>query len=162
MKKEIILVEELTSEEIAEIENSKTVKLGYSSLEEYENSIKEDSKIQERTTWIDVVHLHKHMTSWAIYRPGVAPVTGNQFAYLKPSQFGGLTYTGYYQGGGVYVINTEQYGSVQIWCPDDEDSCKTSVIAGSAEHFLLTKSVEGQWHVTYNTGVGCKFRYAKH
>lgn len=77
-----------------------------------------------------VLNLHKNMDRWAIYRMGVKPVAGNQFAYLAPKQFGGLTYIAHPGSyGDVWEIKTQQYGLVQIYAPKDNDSCRTVYIA---------------------------------
>lgn len=74
---------------------------------------------------VEVLNLHSNMDRWAIYRCGVLPVKGNEFAYVTPKQWGGLSYVcrpGAYQD--VVEIQTQQFGYVQIYAPRDQDSCR--------------------------------------
>lgn len=68
------------------------------------------------------LNLHSHMEKWAIYATNVRPVTGNQKGYLKPKMFGGLSYKIIEDRGDVKIINTGDYGTVQIYAPRDIDS----------------------------------------
>lgn len=71
------------------------------------------------------LNLHSHMEKWAIYATNVRPVTGNQKGYLKPKMFGGLSYKIIEDRGDVKIINTGDYGTVQIYAPTDADSSIT-------------------------------------
>ena len=102
--KGIILIEDMTKEELEELRAGKIV-YGFETQEEADKArISEEllddevefEKIKNsKTTLIDVLNFHKNMTSWAIYRTNVEPVKGNEFAYLVPSKYNGLSYIGY-------------------------------------------------------------------
>ena len=142
MNEEIKLVEELSEKELLEIENGENVKIGFLSEDElipnedYLPGEEVDKNLEisllcpeeypgsPNIAFCPVLNLHKHMTKWAIYRAGVRPVSGNQFAYLNPSAYGGLTYIAHPGAyGDVWEIQTNQYGYVQIYAPKDSDSC---------------------------------------
>ena len=104
------------------------VKEGYATEEEAEaNRVVQGRSVLNRSY---NVHLHSHMTSWAVYPTNVTPVLGNQCGYLAPARYGGLTYrvledfTGY---ANVVTIQTESFGKVNIYVPKDEDSCWTRI-----------------------------------
>ncbi|MFT4471690.1 CHAP domain-containing protein [Arthrobacter sulfonylureivorans] len=64
------------------------------------------------------VQLPKTATRWGIYRKGVAPVTRNIFAYLRPKKFGGIEYQVQKwmdKNKTVALIKTRDYGLVQIY-----------------------------------------------
>lgn len=73
-----------------------------------------------------MANLHRHMTRWAVYKPGVVPVSGNQCGYVAPATYGGLSYEicAWTQWPEVGTINTGSFGWVNIWLPIDEDHCK--------------------------------------
>ncbi|CDG02090.1 Putative N-acetylmuramoyl-L-alanine amidase family 2 (fragment) [Clostridium chauvoei JF4335] len=71
------------------------------------------------------LNLKPHMESWSIYNMNVKPIKGNEFAYLAPSQYGGLSYRIIEDRGDVKVINTSCFGTVQIYAPKDNDSTFT-------------------------------------
>lgn len=64
----------------------------------------------------EYLNLHHEADTWRIYKLNVAPVKGNECGFLKPSKFGGLTYTIIrYITDEVVVIITRDYGEVQIY-----------------------------------------------
>jgi N-acetylmuramoyl-L-alanine amidase CwlA len=73
------------------------------------------------------LNLHKHMSEWGIYKLNASPVKSNQFAQLRPSKFGGLSYKvlGNPQKD-LYTIQTDDFGKVNIYAPRDRDSSITS------------------------------------
>ncbi|MGL5038077.1 MAG: hypothetical protein ACRC6F_10220 [Aeromonas sp.] len=168
MEKGIILVENMTKEELESLRAGK-VNYGFETQDEADKARISETLIADEVqnnedkgtrAWIDVLNLHKNMSSWAIYRPNVAPIKGNEFAYLNPRLFNGLSYISYNSSNysGVKLISTNQFGQVQIYAPRDEDSCLGSCVQGSAEHFILTKDPEAK-----NFGTKyCKYGYDKH
>jgi N-acetylmuramoyl-L-alanine amidase len=86
------------------------------------------AKVSKKKTSNDkYLNLHKHMKEWGIYRLNATPIKRNQFAQLKPSKFGGLSYKvlGNPQAN-VYTIQTEDFGKVNIYAPRDKDSSITN------------------------------------
>lgn len=69
------------------------------------------------------LYLKPHMSKWNVYPINVAPVTGNQCGTLAPAKFGGLEYEilGNPQND-VYTIQTQSFGKVNIYVPEDNDS----------------------------------------
>lgn len=57
---------------------------------------------------------------WRVYPLDVTPIKGNEKGFLRPSKFGGLTYTvkGESQAY-VYIIDTIDFGTVQIYAHSD-------------------------------------------
>jgi hypothetical protein len=73
------------------------------------------------------LNLHEHMREWGIYKLSAAPVKVNQFAQLRPSKFGGLSYEILDKPqANVYTIQTEDFGKVNIFAPRDKDSSITN------------------------------------
>jgi len=64
-------------------------------------------------------------TSWRVYPLDVAPVKGNEKGFLNPAKFGGLTYEilGSSQAH-VYIIQTRDFGKVQIYAHPTKTSAK--------------------------------------
>ena len=62
------------------------------------------------------LNLNSNIDTWRVYPMNVAPVKGNECMFLKPSKFGGLSYTikGYTQPN-VAIIETRDFGQVQIF-----------------------------------------------
>lgn len=57
---------------------------------------------------------------WRVYKPGVAPVVGNECGLLYPSKFGGLEYEILdTPQPNVATIQTRDYGKVNIWIAPD-------------------------------------------
>lgn len=68
------------------------------------------------------VNLHPVRESWAVYPLNKQPILANACGYLNPKQYGGLTYEVLESKGScVYVINTSSFGTVQIYCPGDNE-----------------------------------------
>lgn len=82
-------------------------------------------EVQQSIISGEYLNLKPHMERWAIYKTNVKPVKGNEFAYLSPSQFNGLSYRIIEDRGDVKVINTSYFGIVQIYAPRDNDSTIT-------------------------------------
>lgn len=63
------------------------------------------------------VNLSNKADTWRFYRLNDAPVKKNAIGFLKPSKFGGLSYTilGYADNDTTAVINTRQFGEVKIY-----------------------------------------------
>lgn len=127
-----------------------------------QRNIYNDINANTKERW--VINLHKHMTRWAVYRPGVVPVNGNQCGYLAPSQYGGLSYHCYnksYSYADVFHIPTSSYGEVQIWVPADNDACRKSYVSFSA--FTVHHCIEGNKLSQYSEwgGYGCNYKYQK-
>ncbi len=81
---------------------------------EQANKINEDKPEPQPST--DYLNLNANIDSWRVYPMNVAPVKGNECMFLKPSKFGGLSYTilGYTMEG-VAIIQTRDFGQVQIF-----------------------------------------------
>lgn len=160
---EIVLIEDVNQDE--EVLNEK---IGVSSIEELvPRTLGEEEKHYNINTRCPIppngtpycyhLSLHKHMDRWAIYRMGVPPVAGNQFAYIKPKQFGGLSYRAHLGSwNDVLEIQTQDYGLVQIYAPKDEDSCQGKYVIH--QDYDLSKGPEGErWGSKF-----CRFNYSKH
>lgn len=75
----------------------------------------------------DYLNLQPHMTSWRVYPVGVSPVSGNEVGSLAPATFGGLSYRIIDEpSANLYTIETESFGRVNIYAPDDNDSSITA------------------------------------
>lgn len=168
MEKGIILVEDMTKEELEALRAGKVI-YGFETQEEADKAriseelVNDEIEVNEdkgARAWIDVLNLHKNMSSWAIYRSNVAPIKGNEFAYLNPRLYNGLSYASYNSSKytDVKLITTNQFGDVQIYAPKDQDSCLGACIQGLGDHFLLLKDPESK-----NFGNKyCKANYAMH
>lgn len=109
---------------------------------------------------VEVLNLHSNMERWAIYRCGVLPVKGNEFAYVTPKQWGGLSYVcrpGAYQD--VVEIQTQQFGYVQIYAPIDQDSCRGGGTLTSPAINDIIASPDGNF--SRRPGA-CYYRYVPH
>ncbi len=77
----------------------------------------DDIKISsvEENKWY--LNLSEHADTWRIYDLGVQPVAKNAKGMLKPSHFGGLSYTilGYEDYGTTAIIDTREFGRVKIF-----------------------------------------------
>lgn len=64
--------------------------------------------------------LPKSESSWKVYPLDKRPVSGNEKGNLNPKKFGGLEYEIIRDGNypDVYIIKTEQFGTVQIYAPE--------------------------------------------
>lgn len=76
--------------------------------------------VKEPKADVQYLNLSATVDTWRVYAMDVAPVVGNEFKKLKPSKFGGLSYTikGYTQPN-VAIIETRDYGQVQIYIGQD-------------------------------------------
>ena len=73
------------------------------------------------------LNLSPRVSSWRVYPLGKSPVVGNEFGYLSPGSYGGLSYL--ILGNpmvDVYTIQTSVFGKVNIYAPRDNDSTITS------------------------------------
>lgn len=61
------------------------------------------------------LYLPASATRWRIYKIGVKPIVGNECGFIYPSRFGGLTYDIISLSNDVAVIQTRDYGKVQIY-----------------------------------------------
>lgn len=63
------------------------------------------------------INLSKEVDTWRFYDLGVTPIKENAKGMLKPSKFGGLSYTilGYEDNGATAIINTSQFGKVKVY-----------------------------------------------
>jgi N-acetylmuramoyl-L-alanine amidase len=74
------------------------------------------------------LNLKPHMNSWRVYVVGDEPVAGNEAGNLAPATFGGLSYRILAEpSANIFTIQTESFGTVNIYAPRDEDSEITSV-----------------------------------
>lgn len=75
---------------------------------------------EENGNQSQMLYLPKTATSWRVYKPGVAPIIGNEYDFLYPSKFGGLSYEilGHPQPN-LVTIKTRDYGIVNIWVAPD-------------------------------------------
>lgn len=73
------------------------------------------------------LNLKSNIPSWRVYPLSKAPVIGNECGRLAPSLFGGLSYEilGNPQSN-IYTIQTQSFGKVNIYAPNDNDSSITS------------------------------------
>lgn len=70
------------------------------------------------------VNLHPVRETWNVYPLDKEPVAYNAIGKLSPKQFGGLSYKVLYNyGSNVYQIETQSFGKVKIWCPNDNEGC---------------------------------------
>ncbi|WP_404450227.1 N-acetylmuramoyl-L-alanine amidase [Sutcliffiella horikoshii] len=74
------------------------------------------------------LNLMPHMTTWRVYAIGVSPVSGNEVGIIAPATFGGLSYRIIGNPGtDLYTIQTQSFGTVNIYAPRDNDSTITLV-----------------------------------
>lgn len=78
-----------------------------------EEQKKQEVKVEEKAKYLN---LNANIDEWRVYAMNVEPVKGNECKKIKPSQFGGLSYTirGYAQPT-VAIIETRDFGEVQIF-----------------------------------------------
>ncbi len=79
-------------------------------------NIKEVEEVPE----VKYLNLNKDIDTWRVYAMNVSPIKANASKTLKPSKFGGLSYTiqGYTQKN-VAIIETRDYGKMQIYIGPD-------------------------------------------
>lgn len=101
----------------------------YTIINNYGYNFKHINDVQEPSTGAKYLNLNANVDTWRVYAMDVAPVKGNQCSLLKPSKFGGLSYTihGYAQPT-VAIIETRDFGKVQIYFgPDKTTEGKYSI-----------------------------------
>lgn len=88
--------------------------------EEFNRKLEEQKKQKEVKEELKYLNLNADIDTWNVYPMNVAPVIGNECNKLKPSKFGGLSYTikGYSQQH-VAIIETRDFGQVQIYIGPD-------------------------------------------
>ncbi len=88
--------------------------------EEFNRKLEEQKKQEESKSDVKYLNLNADINSWNVYPMNIAPVIGNECNKLKPSKFGGLSYTikGYSQQY-VAIIETRDFGQVQIYIGPD-------------------------------------------
>lgn len=88
--------------------------------EEFNRKLEEQKKQEEVKEEVKYLNLNDNIDSWNVYPMNVAPVVGNECFKLKPSKFGGISYTikGYSQQH-VAIIETRDFGQVQIYIGPD-------------------------------------------
>lgn len=80
------------------------------------------------------LHLPSNESSWSVYRTGGPYTSGNHVGKLNPQKFGGLSYD--IVGNpvaNVYLINTDNFGTVAIYAHKDTGATITGSGAGSAK-----------------------------
>lgn len=79
---------------------------------------------KEPTICNQYLNLNSDIDTWRVYSLDVQPIVGNECAILKPSKFGGLSYTikGYTQEN-VAIIETRDFGQVQIYIGAGTENC---------------------------------------
>lgn len=88
--------------------------------EEFNRKLEEQKKQEEVKEETKYLNLNADIDEWRVYPMNVAPVKGNECKKIKPSKFGGLSYTikGYSQQY-VAIIETRDFGQVQIYIGPD-------------------------------------------
>lgn len=88
--------------------------------EEFNRKLEEQKKQEEVKEEVKYLNLNADIDTWNVYPMNVAPVIGNECNKLKPSKFGGISYTikGYSQQH-VAIIETRDFGQVQIYIGPD-------------------------------------------
>ena len=88
--------------------------------EEFNRKLEEQKKQEEVKEEAKYLNLNADIDEWRVYPMNVAPVKGNECKKIKPSKFGGLSYTirGYSQQH-VAIIETRDFGQVQIYIGPD-------------------------------------------
>lgn len=73
------------------------------------------------------LNLNKSVSRWRVYPLNKDPVIGNEVGFLAPATYGGLSYKILANPqSDVYTINTETFGRVNIYAPNDNDSSITT------------------------------------
>ena len=92
----------------------------YTIINNYGYAFKHVNDVQEPSTGAVYLNLNADIESWRVYPMNVAPVKGNECNIIKPSKFGGLSYTilGYTMEN-VAIIETRDFGQVQIYIGPD-------------------------------------------
>lgn len=72
----------------------------------------------------EFLKLHSNVTAWRVYPVGVSRVPQNAIGILNPRLFGGLEYEilEKRENGNVAIIQTKDFGKVQIWIGSDVKS----------------------------------------
>lgn len=88
----------------------------YTIIDSHGYTFKNEKDVNEGTTKNKYINLNKNIDSWRVYDMNVSPIKANASKVLKPSKFGGLSYTiqGYTQKD-VAIIETRDYGRMQIY-----------------------------------------------
>lgn len=88
--------------------------------EEFNRKLEEQKKEEEIKSDIKYLNLNANIDTWRVYAMDVVPVKGNECSFIKPSKFGGLSYTilGYTMEN-VAIIETRDFGQVQIYIGHD-------------------------------------------
>lgn len=87
-------------------------------LNNYGYNFKHVNEVQEPQVdnGVRYLNLYSNIDTWRVYPMNVAPVVGNECNVIKPSKFGGLSYTIHgYTMDGVAIIETRDFGQVQIY-----------------------------------------------
>ena len=84
---------------------------------DYPKIIKENGFNGYSTPSLKYLNLSSQADTWRFYDLGVTPIKEYAKGMLKPSKFGGLSYTilGYEDNGGTAIINTSQFGKVKVY-----------------------------------------------
>lgn len=92
----------------------------YTIINNYGYAFKHINDVQEPSTGVKYLNLNADIESWRVYPMNVAPVVGNECSFIKPSKFGGLSYTilGFTMEN-VAIIETRDFGQVQIYIGPD-------------------------------------------
>lgn len=73
------------------------------------------------------LNLHPHMASWSVYNVNGPYTKDKAVGQLAPQRFGGLSYRVLGNPvANIYLIQTESFGKVAIYAPQDEDSSMTA------------------------------------
>lgn len=73
------------------------------------------------------LNLHPHMASWSVYNVNGPYTKDKAVGQLAPQRFGGLSYRVLGNPtNNIYIIETESFGRVAIYAPQDADSSTTS------------------------------------
>lgn len=73
------------------------------------------------------LNIHKHNATWRVYPLNKPAIVGNEVGKLSPAQFGGLSYEILEDKGNIKIIQTQSFGKVQIFAPQDADSSITAI-----------------------------------
>lgn len=86
-------------------------------LDSHGYNFKKTSEVPEPGAGSKFLNLSPSADTWRFYDLGVQPVKANAKGMLKPSKFGGLSYTihGYEDNGATAIIETSQFGRVKVY-----------------------------------------------
>ena len=73
------------------------------------------------------LNLKPHVKSWRVYPLNKSATIGNEIGALAPATYGGLTYKIIEDIGDIKIIDTGNFGRVQIYAPRDYDSSITTI-----------------------------------